>query len=124
LIGLVRVHGLDMGLSLLQTCVNVLVMLAQNNLVNCKSLLQLLVHSEISFQDESWQSELYRLACVIVQNPLIREIEYLAYIERLLQEKKPTTINEDNFLKLVVEITNSWRPVSTERVMRHLLRNP
>jgi len=93
LIGLVRVHGLDMGLSLLQTCVNVLVMLAQNNLVNCKSLLQLLVHSEISFQDQSWQCELYRLACVIVQNPLIREIEYLAYIERLLQEKKPTTIN-------------------------------
>lgn len=114
---------MGIGIKELKICLSLLTLFARNNIVNCKSVLKLLKEHELEFSDENEQSALYRLVCVIVENPLIHETEYLGFIEKLLHSKKQTTQNSQEFLTLMVEITSPRRPVTTDRVIKYLIRN-
>ena len=87
--------------------------------MNCKSVLKLLREHELEFSDENERSALYRLECVIVENPLIHEAEYLGLIEKLLHNKRQTTQNFEEFLTLMVGITSPRRPVTNDRVIKY-----
>ncbi|MBS1889821.1 MAG: hypothetical protein JST59_00880 [Actinobacteria bacterium] len=72
LMGLVRSHILEISLEDLHTTFSVLIVFADDNLVNCQSLLDLLSQVELHFEGEDEMEELYALVRVIVKNPLMR----------------------------------------------------